>query len=961
MKRICWFLLLLIQVEVAFAQEMLNLAWEWQFKLDPQNKGIVQQWFNKSSFADIIRLPGCLQEQGYGNVPDINTEWWGGETSEKWFDERPWLAKYRDSADFETQQFLLPDRHYLGAAWYAIDFDISITWKEKDVSLFLERAHWETQLWVDGKDFGRNRSLGTPHEYNLGVIEPGSHRVVLRVDNSELVKLGGKPHSVSEETAGTWNGIVGKLQLRADPPVHLERVQLYPDIANKTVRVEGEIARRNTNQNGTWKLKVDVSGVGKNKHHPTSATFNGKLMGNKTYAIKFNFPMGAETKFWDEFDPNLYEMTLSLDVATGDQNFKSRVKRRFGMREMGIEGTQFTINGNKTFLRGNVDCAVYPKTGYAPMDIYSWKRVWQTYKDFGLNMARFHSWCPPEAAFIAADEVGIYLAPEVGEWVWVAKEDQFDFIEKESSQILKEFGNHPSFIQLGEGNEAGGKKEFFRDLIKKWKAHDPRHLYTIKANSEGNPLNIDYEVVRGAGKLFQRIRYQSGWPPTPMNSEFQSQSPGTEKNWEVGVTKSTKPLIAHETAQITAYPNIFTEISKYTGYLNPSYLHIAEDQLRERGMLGQLTDFVEASGKWQVQLTKEEFEADYRTKNLAGFHWLCLEDFTGQDTAPVGFTDAFYDPKPYIDPREVREWNGPTVLLAAFDKRVYTSLNNFKADILVSHFGKENEWLKLTATLKNDRGDIVQSWELPEKEVAQGNAQMIGSIFGRSTKIDLPTHLTLEVNAGEKQLSNYWDLWIFPKITAEKAPKSIIIAEKWDKTIENRLKQGKTVLLLPKQEDLKGHLPICFTNYYWTSFGANAGQSSAAGMLIDDGHPVFKDFATEDHTNWQWWDMLTYAHPMIIDAQDTGNPWPKSFRAIIQPIDTWKINRKLGLLVETKVGRGKLMICSIDLETDLDKRPVTRQFRHNLFEYMQSGDFKPKVEIDVNAIKELFSNEEARD
>ncbi|MFV0565888.1 MAG: sugar-binding domain-containing protein [Flavobacteriaceae bacterium] len=933
------------------AQDFINLSGKWQFKLDPENVGVNEKWYENFNSENTINLPGCLQEQGYGNIPNSNTQWWAGTRLDKWFAERPWLSQYKDSSNFKIQEYLVPKRHYIGVAWYALQITIPPTWQNNDIELFLERCHWESQLWVNGKTFGVQNSLGTPHVYTLKNMAPGIHNLVVRIDNSEIVNLGKMAHSVSEQTAGTWNGIVGKLELRKLEAVQFNNIQLYPNIEEKTVTVKGEII--NAEQlDRNCKLHIEVAGVNQNRHKPKSIIVKTENVILKNNTFEVIVPMGNKVELWNEFHPNLYSLQLTLTSKKTTENIRSK-DYRFGMRQFASEGTQFSINGTKTFLRGNVDCAVFPKTGYAPMDVASWKKLWQVYKEFGLNMARFHSWCPPEAAFIAADEVGIYLAPEVGEWTKVKQQDQFDFLKAEADNILNTYGNYASFIQLGMGNEANGDNTFFKETINHWKAKDSRHLYTIKANSNANPDNIDYEVVRGAGTPFQHMRYQIGWPPKPLNSAFQSTPPNTTIHWENAVNQRKIPLIQHETAQICAYPDVVAETKKYTGYLKPTYLEIAKNQLIERGLLEQLPDFVNASGKWQYELTKEEFEAAYRTKGLAGYHWLSLNDFTGQDTAPVGFTDAFYNTKPYIDPETVRQWIAPTVLLATLEKRVFSSEEKLDANILVSHFGAEHLDLQLTVSLIGENGKSIQQWQLNKNNIGQGNAQFIGSISGTLANFKTPTHLILKVEANSG-LKNQWDIWVFPEISKIK-DYDFIISDTLNADVEAQLKQGKTVLLLPKQKQLKGELPICFTNYYWTSFGESGGQSSASGVLIQNGHPVFRDFPTENHPNWQWYDLLTYAHPMILHNYDNVNPWPAHYKPIIQPIDTWKINRKLGLLVEAKVGNGKLIICSIDLETDIENRPVAKQFKQNLFNYIGSAEFNPTTVVDLETVRHLFN------
>ena len=955
MRVLSFFIVLLLINTIAPAQEIINLAGEWTIKMDPENKGINEGWYKNTAFNNILRLPGCIQEQGYGNIPDMETKWWKEETLYEWFQSSPWLKEYQSADNFKTQAWLIPDRHYLGAAWYAIEVDIPETWEGKHLTLFLERCHWETKLWIDSDYVGTDNSLATPHIYNLSAVKPGKHTIVLRVDNSEIIDLGKMPHSVSEQTAGTWNGIVGKLELRAESPVWIENFQVYPNIENNSVNVKGNIVSLNPQNQGKWKITVDVTGYNNgNNHTPKSILVEGVLQEAMNTPFDFEYNMGEDVKLWDEFDPNLYKMKLTLHSEKDGDKYNNTKEVRFGMRNFKRVGRQFAVNDITTFLRGNTDCAVTPKTGYAPMDVESWRKIWKSYKDFGLNMARFHSWCPPNAAFVAADEIGIYLAPEVGEWTYIAKQEQFDFLSEEALKILNTYGNCASFIQMGLGNESSGKKEFFYELVNQWKKNDSRHLYTIKANSSGNPDNIDYEVARGVGKPLLKLRYQAGWPPAPMNTEFHRNAPQTNIDWNQGVSSRETPLIQHETAQICAYPDLMNEISKYDGYLNPTYLEIAIEQLRERGMLDQLPDFVEASGKWQVELTREEFEAAFRTKELAGFHWLSLADFTGQNTAPVGFTDAFYDAKSYVDASKVRQWNAPTVLLARMKKRIFTSKDHFNAKIEVSHYGKEKLLLEVSAKLKTSDGVILKEWNFTQKKFEQGSAQEIGEISLSLENITAPAKLVLELESKENDLFNEWNLWVFPDNKITDIPKSILVVKEWDSRIEKKLKQGKTVLLLPQKGSLKGQLPICFTNYYWTSFGENKGQSSAAGVLINNNNPIFENFPTENHTNWQWWDLLTQCQPMILDSYDTENPWPKDYKPIIQPIDSWKINRKLALVAEAKVGNGKLIICSIDIEKELDKRPAAKQFRKGLIEYILSDSFNPETEVSVEMIRELF-------
>ncbi|MBD1390410.1 hypothetical protein IC617_13295 [Neiella sp. HB171785] len=937
--------------------DSVNLAGTWQIRLDPENVGIEQNWQNQE-FQDELQLPGALQEHGYGNIPGPNTKWYGNaEWAGKgglngWGPE--WLKKYKDQGVFKMHHFLQPDRHYIGPAWYSRTFEVPDTWQGKPVSASFERVHWVSQLWLDGKEIGQQTSLAAPHRYELGVLTPGKHRITLRVDNDEYVHMGYNAHSVSEQTAGTWNGIVGDIKLQARPEVWIERFTVSPKPVNGMVKVSVKLGKTEAAK-GRYTLTLDAIGSSDgNNHDPEPVTLDGMVAEIDGEFLRIDYPMSEKALLWDEYEQNLYKMDAKLATTT-----VTDVRQlTFGLRDMTVDGRHFRVNGFKTYIRSVDDCAVMPATGYAPMDVESWRKVWKTYKEFGLNLARFHSWAPPEAAFVAANEVGIYLKPEVGEWGPVKTQDQFDFMRAEAKRILDTFGHHPSFVQMGLGNEYDGDHEFFTEIIEEWKAYDDSKLYTVKANS-WSPDNADFQVQRGIWpERSVKLRHQFGWPPKPNRTEFNLSPPNTAIDWREASSTFKVPLISHEIGQICTYPNIDAEIDKYTGYLKPNYLEIARDQLKERGMYELLPEIVESSGKWQIELIRETFEANYRTPDMAGFSWLSLADFTGQSSAPVGLVDPFYDRHSYVDTEYVRRWNAPTVLLARMPKRVLTQSETFKAGLEITHFGKNKLQLNdLVATLRTESGEVLKTWTLPQKSFEQDSAQAIASIDLPLSTIAAPAKLNLQVVSAANELSNDWNIWVYPDAQALSFPSHIHVAKDWNSDTQQRLEAGETVLLLPRIGDMKGNLPTLFTNHFWTALGEKGGQSSASGMLLDPKHPLFAKFPTDAHVNWNWWDILNNAQPMILDSYDSVHAWPKAYRALLQPIDSWKINRKLALIAEAKVGKGKLLISSIDLESDLANRPATRQLRNSLIAYLSSDDFNPEWQINPEVIKEVFEKE----
>lgn len=154
---------------------------------------------------------------------------------------------------------------------------------------------------------------------------------------------------------------------------------------------------------------------------------------------------------------------------------KTERSTKFGMREFSRNQSDLLLNGNKVFLRGTLECCIFPLTGRPPMEPEGWKKVFLTAREWGLNHLRFHSWCPPEAAFQVADSLGFYLQVELPLWSVKVGEDSHtnDFLYAEADRILAEYGNHPSFCFFSLGNELQPDFEFLSRLLKHTKRTGP--------------------------------------------------------------------------------------------------------------------------------------------------------------------------------------------------------------------------------------------------------------------------------------------------------------------------------------------------------------------------------------------------------------------------------------------------------------------------------------------------------
>lgn len=611
----------------------LSLAGEWQFALDPADVGIGQEWQNKD-LEDVVCLPGSLQEQGKGKDVSLDTRWTGQVVDSSWYNA-PEYAKYRQSGNIKVPFWLNPNKHYVGVAWYQKKVNMPSGWEGRPVILYLERTHWATTLYIDGKKVGEQNSLQTPNRFVLEGMQAGEHTITLRVDNRLYVDVGINAHSISDHTQSNWNGIIGDIKLSAKPSRYIESVQIYPDLKKKQAKLKIRLAGNIGKDNSTIFLRAETAS-GNPVGEFVQVEVDAK---NSDGHIEAAVDMGKDLKIWSEHTPNVYRMNVLLQSSDG----VDRKTYDFGFREFKANGTRFEVNGQPVFLRGTLECCIFPLTGYPAMQNDYWAKIYRTCKEYGLNHVRFHSWCPPESAFHVADSMGIYLQVECGGWAEVGSgKPQDQWLKEESDRILEEYGNHPSFCMMVYGNEPGGADQahYLSGLVDHWKKKDPRRVYSSAA---GWPYveNADYWNTPDP-----RIQ---AWG-AGINSIINREAPRTDYDF-AGKIRSDMPTVSHEIGQWCVYPN-FKEIDKYTGVLKAKNLEIFKETLADKGMEDMGEKFLYASGRLQTLCYKADIEAALRTPGFAGFQLLDLHDFPGQGTALVGVLDPFWDDKGYVTGEE---------------------------------------------------------------------------------------------------------------------------------------------------------------------------------------------------------------------------------------------------------------------------------------------------------------------
>jgi len=914
------------------APAVLPLTGTWECRLDPADEGTAAGWF-REALPERVRLPGSIQEQGLGNEITVDTPWVGSVRKGPWLTD-PRYAPYRQPGHIKVPFFLQPDRHYIGPAWFARTVEVPEAWRGRRIVLFLERAHWTTAVWVDGRAAGSADSLSVPHIYDLtDLLPPGRHRIAIRVDNRMHVHMGRQnAHSITDHTQTNWNGIIGRIELRAGPRLWIDGVQVYPDVEARAAKVRLALGNA-TGRAGEAEVRLQAVAEGAPKpHRPPPLVLRAAYRAEGPTTIEADYPLGPDARMWDEFHPVLYR--LAVEVA-GPDGLADRRTVTFGLRHIETRGTQFVLNGRPIFLRGTLECCIFPRTGYPPTDVASWKRVLGTMRAFGLNHVRFHSWCPPEAAFEAADRLGIYFQVEGPFWDGVGIDEKADrYILAETDRILEAYGNHPSFLLMAYGNEPHGRVvKFLGAWVERCRKKDPRRLYTAASGWPQIPQN-QYHVMHRPLRLHGRFRQDGHF--------------GTLDYRDV-VARHTVPLVSHESGQWCVFPNL-AETAKYTGVLKAKNFEIVRDFLKAAGMLDQARDFLMASGKLQVLMYKQEIESFLRTPGLGGFQLLQLHDFPGQGTALVGVLDAFFEEKGYLTAAEHRRYCAPLVPLARLPKWVYTTDERLEAQVDVANYGPADlERPSVRWTLGPKDGEPIASGVLRPKRLPTGNVHPAGRLAVPLAGVRAPCRLVLTVSVEGTPAENAWDVWIYPARVETAVPKDVRMVEALDDATARHLVEGGRVLLAPRPDRIRGDTYGAFAPIFWNRNWFPRQKEHTLGILCDPKHPALAAFPTDPHSGWQWFDLNVRSKPIVMDHL------PRTLRPIVQVIDDWNTCRKLGLVFEARVGKGRLLVSAVDLVTDLADRPAARQLRYSLLRYAASEKFRPAVALTVEQVRSLLA------
>ena len=907
-------LLSLMSANLTAAQ--IPLAGTWRLQLDPKDEGLQSRLWEKS-FGDSISLPGTTALAGKGEPLSIPINL-----------ERPAMQSLH-------QRF-----RYVGPAWYQRPVRIPADWKGQDVILTLERVIWESRVWVNGQEVpGEPQlSLTTPHRFDLtALLKTGQENTLtIRIDNREKVPIGVMGHSYTDETQTIWNGIIGRITLEAKLKLRIESLKLRPDLA----------------RGGVQAAVLLVNHTGQEQTRPF---FLNPSAGNETVSRElkvapgemwqeFFVPLPKTAARWSEFDPSLHSVMALL----GDGESASKVIDYFGLREFKAVGGQFAINGRKTFLRGDVQCAEFPQTGHPDMTGQQWEKIFSTAKAHGLNHMRFHSWCPPEVAFQTADRYGFYLHVELPNWTFKMGQNPpvDDWLKAEGARMFREYGNHPSFVMLSMGNELAGDYAKMDELVAYFRQLEPRLMFTSTTYSFSPRgklpgVNDDYFISQET---------QSGW--VRGQGFLNNTKPNTVSDYSEGLSSIHIPLVTHEVGQYVVYPNL-AELPKYDSTpMRATAWEAIKADLERKGRVGEAARYTRDSGKLAALLYKEDLERALRTKGLAGIQLLQLQDFPGQSTATVGMLDAFWDSKGILTPAEFRRFCAPTVPLARMKKFTWLNSEMFEADIEAAHFAEQPlANVKANWSLRGGTS-VIGEGSFAIAALPLGNGIPLCSIRVALAKVQEAAQLTLEVAIPAAHATNSWPIWVYPALAAPSdSSAAFTVSRGVDASTLAALAAGRTVLLFPPAGAVKKPLPGRFIPVFWSPLHF-PDQPGTLGATIERAHPLWRQFPTSTHTDWQWWELTAKSVAVDLDGLDPAIAKPFRF------VDKYNRNAVPSAIFEALVGPGKLLVCTLDVDSELETRIVARQLRRALFAYAGSGEFAPKGKLTPEQLAALFGKRE---
>ena len=873
----------------------IDLSGAWRYRTDLDDVGIKEKNYNDILEGQNFILPGDACSNGVGTPYTPPSE-----------------------LCYEAVRTLRPAFEYIAPLWLQRDFVLPEEFEDKHLTLFMERVNIASDLWIDGEKIDRQIiEISAPHEYNLtGRIKAGKHTITLRIDNRNLLNIDGMASGYSVDTQSIWNGVIGRIELQSEEVFHMSNIQVYTDEKNVHVRLTANSNCQDYQDRRDVVFEVYAIDPDMNELKTREYTFT---LYNKKQVVYFDYPVKRPV-LWDEFDGAIYTMYIKMSFA-GEKTDEKSVS--FGMRSVGVKGTEFVVNGRKTALRGTLDCGIYPLTGYPPTDLDTWLKTFRTVKEYGLNHVRFHAWCPPDAAFTAADMTGVYVLAEMPLWLNTdvcalsAGDDPIHerYFLCEAKKISDTYGNHPSFIMFSNGNENLGDHEMLENITTMVKAYDTRRLYTLTSNFDRPPTPADdyFSAFEAGG---HRVRVQVFHDVI---------SEHTRLSYDDAVEDMDLPIVSFEVGQYCVYPDV-DSTEDYTGNLKPVNFEFIKNEMKKHNVYHMLGEYKKASGQFAALMYKEEIEASLRTHRMGGFELLGLSDYTGQGTATIGLLDVFWNSKNIIEARDFKCFCNEVVPLMKAD-RIFRCGSVFEAEFDLYDYGENKISFPMFRFKMFDGSRLIYETET------------------RSKKISVPLDFVNEAKMIKCALSvgeytNTWNIYVYPD---EEVNCDIPILTSFGAKFKEIAEYGGKAVMMMHSYDLQNPIEGLFKPTFWSP--AHFPSERSNGCIIKNHHPVFETFPTQDFAGFQW------KHPIDNCMCADVSMLREDFEYLVEPVPNFYSNIRRSPLFEAKVGNGSFLFCGFDFEAE---GAAVKALRNSIYRYVSSDAFMPKQELQIENIEKIL-------
>lgn len=988
-------------------RKQIDLGGQWQVTLQ-EEKNVSAP--DRSGQAAGCILPGTLDENHIGRKDLLTANIHPDQPVGSWMEEKgPEDASGdgQSEADAPIKSRFRRKYTYTGEAVFSKRLLFDPAFSEGVWYLEAERTR-ELRLFIDGEEIpAKEGTLSTPYRFDVTGHLFENAEIRLLSDNSYKGWPAGDilySSAATDETQTNWNGILGFFHLVQRPKVYIDRVNVYPrgETLSVCVRIGcgSETVRCSDSAEGKADARRPDSAAGKAEEHGTGTAedkadvrrtkiaqevklcltceaFAGRKKGiskdvflldtdTETEVWFEDIPLQHDVRKWDEYEGNLYTLHTALYIENGEANKEDAADRSetsFGVREIaGDAAGRLTLNGRRFFLRGEANCAVFPETGHMPLTVQEWENILKRYMSYGVNIMRFHSHCPPDAAFTAADALGIMMQPELSHW---NPKNAFEtpgsisYYRRELLEILSIYGNHPSFVLLTFGNELNTGEaglEAMKELLDTAKKADATRLYAYASNMAYGEQGCfrDNDFYTASNYYKDMLRATSAGMEGHLNKASQI---GAMADYRPVLRKLREtfggPVFGFEVGQYEVLPD-WEELADFHGVTEPENLRFVQKRADQMGSREEWKKMVEASGELALLCYREEVEAVLRTPEMSGLSLLGLQDFPGQGTALVGMMNAHLDSKPYAFARPERfqaffRSQLPLLLLPTYTFRAGEVL---EGEIRVANYGKEDlegelncrliaasamEAQMASANASCKRELHCETWHAV---CPKGEVTSIGELSFVLPEGSKAAEYEIEITIGDAR--NTYPVWVYPK-EHRRCPEGVYESKHFDEKAKEVLRNGGTVYLTPPSD--QESLPLSIKGQFSTDFWSVATfpfQEGGMGQLIDASHPLFKSFPSKDHTSWQWHRMASQRAVIL----------PRPMKCIVREMDSCLTLRPMAQLFACRCGGGNVLFSTLALWS-LQEYPEAEALQGSIYDYLSSGRFLPEEEMTVEEMEAM--------